>query len=125
MISIQELNKLEFEDFIKLMGNIIEHCPVLTAALWRCRPFSSIEHLILKMANIVDELPHLGKIKCVFFNFLDSLFFHPLGNKKKLGSKYKPNFSCFFKGCIVVACRKNIYQSQILVEKPNLWVNKI
>ena len=62
MISIQELNKLEFEDFIKLMGNIIEHCPVLTAALWRCRPFSSIEHLILKMSNIVDELPHLGKI---------------------------------------------------------------
>ena len=71
MISIQELNKLEFEDFIKLMGNIIEHCPVLTAALWRCRPFSSIEHLILKMSNIVDELLHLGKfsVKSILRNF--------------------------------------------------------
>jgi hypothetical protein len=61
MLSFTELNNLDYDIFIDVMGNVIEHCPVLSAALWRCRPFDSIENLLEEMEEIVDQLPKLGK----------------------------------------------------------------
>jgi len=60
MLTMEQLNELGFEAFIDVMGNVIEHCPVLAAALWRHRPFASDEDLMTKMADIVHQLPFEG-----------------------------------------------------------------
>ena len=62
MLSIEEVNLLDFETFISHFGNVIEHCPVLAAALWAQKPFHSIEEFISKMTGIVQALPISGSI---------------------------------------------------------------
>eukprot|EP00093_Oithona_nana_P010085 10085.XXX_5770_5184_1 [CDS] Oithona nana genome sequencing. len=57
LTTISELNSLNFEDFISKIGNVVEHCPVLAAALWKYRPFLSLEDLMNKMKEIIQSLP--------------------------------------------------------------------
>jgi len=57
MLTISELNSLNFEDFISKIGNVVEHCPVLAGALWKYRPFLSLENLISKLKEIISSLP--------------------------------------------------------------------
>ena len=60
LTTISELNSLNFEDFISKIGNVVEHCPVLAAALWKYRPFLSLEDLMNKMKEIIQSLPLSG-----------------------------------------------------------------
>ena len=60
MLTISELNALNFEDFISQTGNVVEHCPVLAGALWKYRPFQSFEDLLRKLKDIVLSLPLSG-----------------------------------------------------------------
>ena len=57
LLTIDELNQLNFQDFIGKTGNVIEHCPVLAGALWKQRPFQSFEDLTEKLRMIVHGLP--------------------------------------------------------------------
>ena len=63
MLTITEVNELDFEIFIQKFGNVIEHCPVLAGGLWKHRPFRSLEHLLSEMEKIVQALPDSGKIR--------------------------------------------------------------
>jgi len=62
MLTLTELNTLNFEDFVSLLGNVIENCPVLAAALWTSRPFKDFEDLKDKMKSVVMSLPTSGSI---------------------------------------------------------------
>ena len=62
MLSITEINCLNFEDFTEHLKNVIEHCPVLAAALWKQKPFDSVSHMVSEMAKIVSALPLSGKL---------------------------------------------------------------
>ncbi len=60
MLTLAEVNSLDYDIFVEKFGNIIEHCPVLAAALWKYRPFHSTEDLMDKMSAIVKDLPLSG-----------------------------------------------------------------
>ena len=63
MLTLTELNDLEdFEEFIRIFGNVVEHCPVLAAALWRYRPFQDFDDLMDKIKSIINSLPLSGSI---------------------------------------------------------------
>ena len=60
MLPLAEINRLNFEHFTDHLGNVIEHCPVLAAALWNQRPFDSVSHMVAELANIISDLPKSG-----------------------------------------------------------------
>ena len=64
--SVFELNDLGFESFINVMGNVV-YSPMITGALWRLGPFTSIDHLMSGISMILDELPLLGILFIVNF----------------------------------------------------------
>ena len=61
MLSIIELNSLDYEQFIMEFGNVVEKCPAISGALWDYRPFNSISHLIFTISCIISELPDSGR----------------------------------------------------------------
>ena len=66
MLTISQLNSLDFEDFISLTGNVVEHCPVLAGALWKHRPFLSFEDLMSKLKEIIQSLPISGTLQFLY-----------------------------------------------------------
>ena len=82
MLSIIELNSLDYEQFIMEFGNVVEKCPAISGALWDYRPFNSISHLIFTISCIISELPDSGRC-CV-----------KLSEKKNSLKKVSKN--CFF-----------------------------
>ena len=60
MLPLADLNCMDFEKFTDHLNNVIEHCPVLAAALWTQRPFNSVNHMVSEMAKIVSALPLSG-----------------------------------------------------------------
>lgn len=54
-------------------GNIIEHSALVTAALWTKKPFVSVQHVLNKVAQIVDALPTEGRSKAFHVKKLSHL----------------------------------------------------
>ncbi|MBD2871156.1 2-oxo-4-hydroxy-4-carboxy-5-ureidoimidazoline decarboxylase [Paenibacillus arenilitoris] len=54
-ISIEQMNGLDKERFVVLLGTIFEHSPWIAEAAWPLRPFASAEELHAVMMNIVRE----------------------------------------------------------------------
>lgn len=59
-LSIDQVNLLDYEEFIKRFGNVIEHCPICAAAVWRNQPFQNVNELHDSLCNFVDHLPDIG-----------------------------------------------------------------
>lgn len=55
------LNSLSFEEFISIFGNVVENCPLITAAVWSKRPFANISELEAALHHFIDSLPDSGK----------------------------------------------------------------
>ena len=62
MLNISQLNELSYEEFIHRLGNVIEHCSICAAAIWRNRPFNDANHLHREICSFVDLLPDTGLI---------------------------------------------------------------
>lgn len=60
-LSIQQVNAMDYDDFIARFGNVIEHCALCAAAIWRHRPFQSIEELHSRICSFLHQLPASGK----------------------------------------------------------------
>ena len=60
-LSITEVNSLSYEDFIAKFGNVVEHCSLCAAAVWRNRPFKTLEFLKTAISEFLDQLPLSGK----------------------------------------------------------------
>ena len=59
-LSIQQVNAMDYDDFIARFGNVIEHCALCAAAIWRHRPFQSIEELHSRICSFLHQLPASG-----------------------------------------------------------------
>ena len=53
---METVNKLTYEEFIDKFGNVVEHCPIIAAAVWSARPFASSADLFEKFTSIIDLL---------------------------------------------------------------------
>lgn len=54
-ITIEQINELNQEQFVELLGMIFEHSPWVAGAAWHVRPFASREALHTAMINVVRE----------------------------------------------------------------------
>ncbi|XP_023658505.2 2-oxo-4-hydroxy-4-carboxy-5-ureidoimidazoline decarboxylase isoform X2 [Paramormyrops kingsleyae] len=61
MIAIGEVNSLSYEDFLEIFGNVVEKCPLITAAVWSARPFATLADMEARIAEFIDSLPAAGK----------------------------------------------------------------
>ena len=62
LLTIEEVNALDYDSFNKILGNVIEHCPLCVSAISKKRPFQTIRHLHQSIATFIDELSDDGKI---------------------------------------------------------------
>lgn len=61
-MSISEVNKLCHDKFIERYGNVVEHCSICAAAVWRNRPFRDVNQLHREICSFIDLLPDSGNI---------------------------------------------------------------
>ena len=61
-LSISEANELSYEDFIAKFGNVVEHCGLCAAAVWKYRPFKNLDSLHGAVSEFLDQLPLSGKV---------------------------------------------------------------
>ncbi|KAM8822591.1 2-oxo-4-hydroxy-4-carboxy-5-ureidoimidazoline decarboxylase [Spinachia spinachia] len=60
-MDIATVNALPYEDFVNLLGNVVEKCPIITAAVWSARPFLTLTALEAAISEFIDALPASGK----------------------------------------------------------------
>ncbi|XP_022050799.1 2-oxo-4-hydroxy-4-carboxy-5-ureidoimidazoline decarboxylase [Acanthochromis polyacanthus] len=60
-MDITAVNALPYEDFVNIFGNVVEKCPIITAAVWSRRPFVSLNALEAAISEFIDDLPESGK----------------------------------------------------------------
>ena len=57
-MDIEAINSLSYEDF----GNVVERCPIITAAVWSGRPFASGAALEAAINAFIEALPESGSL---------------------------------------------------------------
>lgn len=62
-MDISVVNALPYEDFVNIFGNVVEKCPLITAAVWTRRPFTSLNALEAAINEFIDALPESGEVK--------------------------------------------------------------
>ncbi|XP_005993014.1 2-oxo-4-hydroxy-4-carboxy-5-ureidoimidazoline decarboxylase [Latimeria chalumnae] len=60
-MDIHTINSMKYEEFIDIFGNVVEKCPLITAAVWAKHPFASTIDLQNKIEEFIDSLPPSGK----------------------------------------------------------------
>ncbi|KAM9332628.1 2-oxo-4-hydroxy-4-carboxy-5-ureidoimidazoline decarboxylase [Pholidichthys leucotaenia] len=60
-MDIAAINALTYEDFVNIFGNVVEKCPLITAAVWSRRPFLSLKALEAAIGEFIEDLPESGK----------------------------------------------------------------
>ncbi|KAK2170291.1 hypothetical protein LSH36_3g05071 [Paralvinella palmiformis] len=64
---LDEVNNLGYGEFTDIFGNIVEHCPVIAAAVWSRRPFSDFRSMGKAFCDVLDDLPGCvkeGVLRC-------------------------------------------------------------
>jgi len=62
LLSINQVNFLNYEEFIEYFGNVIEHCSIIAGAVWKNRPFQDTEDLHSNICTFLRQLPDIGDI---------------------------------------------------------------
>ncbi|KAL1489892.1 hypothetical protein ABEB36_013820 [Hypothenemus hampei] len=62
-LTIQEVNNLESDRFIKIFGNIVEHCLAAGIRILKHRPFKCIDDIVKAIDNYLDSLKDEEKIQ--------------------------------------------------------------
>ena len=60
-LPISAANELDYEEFIRKFGNLVEMTPLCAAAVCARRPFSSFDNFVSEMCQFIDELPKDGR----------------------------------------------------------------
>ncbi|KAM7369915.1 hypothetical protein PAMP_011203 [Pampus punctatissimus] len=60
-MEIAAVNALPYEDFVNIFGNVVEKCPIITAAVWSRRPFVNLGVFEAAINEFIDALPESGK----------------------------------------------------------------
>lgn len=66
-MDISTVNVLPYEDFVDTFGNVVEKCPLVSAAVWTRRPFVDLNDLAAAMNQFIDALPEPGEVYLTFF----------------------------------------------------------
>ncbi|XP_043189298.1 2-oxo-4-hydroxy-4-carboxy-5-ureidoimidazoline decarboxylase-like [Amphibalanus amphitrite] len=61
MITMADVNQMDFEQFIERFGNVVEHCPLAAGAIWASRPFSDVNDIHECVSTFLDSLPYHGR----------------------------------------------------------------
>nr|XP_046226799.1 2-oxo-4-hydroxy-4-carboxy-5-ureidoimidazoline decarboxylase [Scatophagus argus] len=61
IMDIATVNGLPYEDFVNVFGNVVEKCPMITAAVWSRRPFANLTALQAEISEFIDALSESGK----------------------------------------------------------------
>ncbi|XP_073439452.1 putative 2-oxo-4-hydroxy-4-carboxy-5-ureidoimidazoline decarboxylase isoform X1 [Dendrobates tinctorius] len=84
-MDLEAINSMNYEQFLDIFGNVIEKCPMITAAVWSTRPFSTICDVEDSVYEFIESLPTSE----IFFykrNFFTKIFIqHCNGNLGKEG----------------------------------------
>lgn len=59
-MDLASVNALSYEDFVNIFGNVVEKCPVITAAVWSKRPFANLSALEAAIHEFIDALSDSG-----------------------------------------------------------------
>lgn len=59
-MDISSVNDLPYEQFMDVFGNVVERCPIVTAAMWLRRPFVTFNDLEDAISKFIDALPLSG-----------------------------------------------------------------
>ena len=65
---MEEVNNLEFEDFMEKFGNVIERTPMVTAIVWTYRPFPDFQALHEAFCQFLRSLAaeaKAGMLRCL------------------------------------------------------------
>jgi 2-oxo-4-hydroxy-4-carboxy-5-ureidoimidazoline decarboxylase len=54
-VTVDQLNQLDLRPFVANLGAIYEHSPWIAEAVWRERPFASLDSLASAMARVIAE----------------------------------------------------------------------
>ncbi|XP_006894135.1 PREDICTED: putative 2-oxo-4-hydroxy-4-carboxy-5-ureidoimidazoline decarboxylase [Elephantulus edwardii] len=60
-MDMDQVNSMDFVDFVDMFGNVIERCPLIAAAVWSQRPFHDLEDLEKHFCAFIDALPQAGQ----------------------------------------------------------------
>lgn len=60
VVTMEQLNGMDYEEFILKIGNVIEHCQLCAASLWARQPFPNLKGLHSLVCDFVDALPTIG-----------------------------------------------------------------
>ncbi|XP_068604342.1 2-oxo-4-hydroxy-4-carboxy-5-ureidoimidazoline decarboxylase [Brachionichthys hirsutus] len=60
-MDIAAINALPYEAFVNTFGNVVERCPLISAAVWSRRPFESLADLEAAVSEFIEALPESGK----------------------------------------------------------------
>ena len=60
LLSLQQVNSLDYDDFVSLLGNVIERCPVCVSAVCKQRPFGSVDQLHRSISAFLDQITDDG-----------------------------------------------------------------
>ena len=56
MLTLEDINSLDFDEFVNYFCNIIEDCPFVAGRLWKLRPFRSVDNFVSKAMEIVQMI---------------------------------------------------------------------
>lgn len=74
-MDLATVNVLCFEDFVNVLGNVVDKCPIITAAVWSRRPFVTFNALESAIFEFIDALPQSGESCLVHFHTQEMFFF--------------------------------------------------
>ncbi|XP_056417808.1 putative 2-oxo-4-hydroxy-4-carboxy-5-ureidoimidazoline decarboxylase [Hyla sarda] len=60
-MDLEAVNSMSYEQFLDIFGNIIEKCPIITAAVWSRRPYSAFSEVEDGVYEFIEALPKSGK----------------------------------------------------------------
>jgi hypothetical protein len=97
-LTIQEVNNIISEHFIKIFGNVVEHYPAAAIGILKNRPFQNSNDISVAINNFLDKLEMKGKfIKLFYKNCIDKYMFteskekHPRGTNNCILCYYRKN----------------------------------
>ena len=66
-LTVKEINKMDFLDFVQVFGSVIEYTPLIAASVWTKRPFSDLYGLHKEFAVCISDLSQslkTGLLRC-------------------------------------------------------------
>ncbi|CAM1299515.1 URAD (predicted) [Pycnogonum litorale] len=61
MFSIDQVNSLNYKEFMSIFGNVVENCQLCSSVLWLKRPYRNVDEMCDSANEIVDQLTITGK----------------------------------------------------------------